>query len=114
MSDALISGALVLVAILVIAALAVRHRSVQDFNKKQRAWSFAQYVVETVLKQPHLYKSHGFFVDPALSDHAVLEIQKRLPQAIVTVKGAMISLTTKQSTWVIPICTTEEYTELYI
>jgi hypothetical protein len=102
------------VAILVLAALVIRHRSVQDFNKKQRADGFAQYVVETIHKKPQLHKSHGFFIDPALSEHAVQALQKHLPQAIVTVKGALISLTTKQSTWVIPICTTEEYTELYI
>lgn len=114
MSDFFISSTLAIVIALVLIAFFIRAWHVQDFTRRQKATHFAKYVVETVHKQPHLYNSHGFYIDPTLSDHVVLALQRHLPQAVVTVKGAMISLTHKQATWIIPICTTEEYTELYI
>ncbi|MNN91097.1 hypothetical protein D3C81_2091540 [compost metagenome] len=92
----------------------MRSNAVQLFEQKKRARHWADYVTETVHKKPHLYKSHGFFIDPKLSQHALEALQAKLPQASVTKQDHSIRVLHGQFNWIIPICTTEEYTELYI
>jgi hypothetical protein len=114
MSDPVISAILVLVLVGLVAAFVLRYNAVTDFNQKRRARDWATYVAETIRKQPHLNRSHGFFIDPKLSQHAVDALKKQMPQALIGLRAATISVTLKDFTWTIPVCTTEEYTELYI
>jgi hypothetical protein len=114
MSDSVISAILILVIVFLIAALVLRYNAVQLFEQKKRARHWADYVAETVLAKSHLYKSHGFFIDPKLSQHALEALQAKLPQAVVTKQTNDIRVKHGQLNWIIPICTTEEYTDLYI
>ncbi|MNG12411.1 hypothetical protein D3C84_960230 [compost metagenome] len=114
MSDSVISGILILVIVFLIAAIVLRYNAVQLFEQKKRARHWASYVVEAIRKQPHLSQRHGFFIDPKLSQLAIDELKWQCPQAVIEDKTANIHLTHKDTTWIIPICTTEEYTDLYI
>jgi hypothetical protein len=114
MSDAMLNAVIILIAVFLIAALLLRWASVTNFEQKKRAKAFVQYAVDTMKKQPTLNNDHGFFIDPKLSKLTADEFKVSLPNAIVTHEHDRIVIKLPNTKWVIPVCTTEEYTELYV
>jgi hypothetical protein len=114
MSDLAVSIILGLVVVGLFIAIVVRNSSVKAFDKKSRAKAFVAYVYDTMKKQPHLHNKHGFFISPELSELVIEELKKRIPDGMVTQKSASITIKLPNSNWIIPICTTEEYTELFV
>lgn len=114
MSDLAVSIILGLVLVAVIIALVIRNSSVKSFNEKRRAKVFADYVAETIKKKPTLNNKHGFFISPDLAELAMDQLKLLLPQAAIGRKSASIVIKLPNTNWIIPICTTEEYTERFI
>ena len=114
MNDLFISMALVVVLGLVVIAFLVRRHYVKDFKLNKRARHFAEYVADTMVKQPRLRDSHGFYVQPELLKRVVEAMKFHFRRAVVTYTESSISIVYNNTTWTIPVCTDEEYTKHYI
>jgi len=114
MSDLFLSTLLAVVLCLVAVAIIVRNWHVKDFNRKRQAKHFASYVAEIVLSKPNLNNDHGFFIQSKLKQRVINELRRQLPEAHVSGGNMDISITHKQTKWVIPVCSPTEYTKHYI
>jgi hypothetical protein len=115
MNDILISMGLALVLGLVLVAVLVRNHYVKDFKLNKRARTFAEYVADTMVKQPRLRDSHGFYVQPELLSRVAAALKFHLfRRAVVTHTESQISIVYNNTTWTIPVCTDSEYIKHYI
>lgn len=103
------------VLLLLVIAVITRNWHVKDFKLNQRARGFAEYVADTMIKQPGLRNSHGFYVQPELSKRAVAALKAHFRRNVtVTHSETNITIVYNNATWTIPICSDREYTTHYI